>query len=132
MPETTMASTPVANGPPNAIPYSASPSRLRATVGIAVPTASASKASNEINATLPTVIARSRGANSPAAAGMAGATVLGMDRAWDLNPDSCQSPVTRLSSGVLQRPPDPARQSGKMLVCQQVTGGDHHERSATR
>lgn len=51
--------------------------QLQATVGMAVPTASASNASNETRATLPTVMARSRGANSPGAGatGQAGAAV---------------------------------------------------------
>ncbi|CCH22135.1 hypothetical protein MILUP08_40015 [Micromonospora lupini str. Lupac 08] len=125
MPETTMASTPAANGPPNAMPYSANPSRLRATVGMAVPTAKASNASSDTSATLPTVIARSRGTNSPAGAGTGVAVRIDMHRACDLNPHSCQQVVTRLSSGFLERLPDAAYQSRQVLVRQDVPGGDH-------
>ncbi|GAB3854127.1 hypothetical protein GCM10029963_46610 [Micromonospora andamanensis] len=88
MPESTIATTPAAKGPPNAIPYSARPSSARATVGMAVPTANASNASNETSATLPTVIARSRGANNDSA--RTGDGAISMGQASDLNPSSSQ------------------------------------------
>lgn len=91
-----MATTPAANGPPKASAYSPNPSRLRATVGIAVPTARASNASSETRATLPTVIARRRG-EYRCAGGAAGAAVAVTGgpayvlstwaQASDLNPD---------------------------------------------
>ena len=53
VPETTIATTPDASGPPNASAYSESPSRDCATVGIAVVTARASNATSVISATIP-------------------------------------------------------------------------------
>ena len=57
-PERVIPMTLVASTPPKARAYSFSPSSSRATVGIAVVTARASKAMREIRATMPMVAAR--------------------------------------------------------------------------
>ena len=66
VPETTIATTPEASGPPNASAYSGRPSSACATVGIAVATARDSNATRVISATIPTVRARYCGARTPA------------------------------------------------------------------
>ena len=65
VPETTIATTPEASGPPNASAYRLSPSSACATVGIAVVTARDSNATRVISATIPTVSARYFGASTP-------------------------------------------------------------------
>jgi hypothetical protein len=57
IPAATIPTTPLASGAANARAYRSSPSRSRATVGITVVTAIASKATNAIRANIATVVA---------------------------------------------------------------------------
>ena len=57
MPAPTIPTTPLAKGAAKESAYSAKPSRSRATLGITVVTAIASKATNAISPNMPTVVA---------------------------------------------------------------------------